>query len=276
MLDRLSAEAAAAGLTSQPTGGGGTVSRTVAASGGSEAWALGDGSTHWLDRQRIVVCRGTEKGVENTQRLSSSNNSGRLEKEREQWYEQLAVRLAEGSIRESKLTRDEYNGVMAMQKRAERGKCGETGEKEAAEKEDSSVGVVMDERDRGNVRARFQAGFEEVEKGEGEEKEHFDVGQSSKGTTEGARENVGLWETEPAREGVNIPKRPGTTSERNMVPLRGEERYAEQEWAVARLRKSDGYACVGIKTPSGRCDVTDFKMQRVGGSVQVSVLVLYK
>jgi hypothetical protein len=33
----------------------------------------------------INVCRGTEKGVENTQRLSSGNNSGRLEKEREQW-----------------------------------------------------------------------------------------------------------------------------------------------------------------------------------------------
>jgi hypothetical protein len=132
----------------------------------------------------------------------------------------------------------------------------------------------MDERDRGDVRAWFLAEFEEVEKGEGEEKEHFDVGQSSKGTTEGARENVGLGETEPAREGVNTPGRPGTTSERNMVPLRGEERYAKQEWAVARLRKSNGSACGGIKTSSGRCNVINFKTQRVGGSP--GVLVLYK
>jgi hypothetical protein len=90
-LDRLSAEAAAAGLTSQPTSGRGTVLRTVAASGGSEARAVGDGSTHRFDRERIDVCRGTEKGpVEKSQRLTPGDNSGRLKKEREQWYKQLA------------------------------------------------------------------------------------------------------------------------------------------------------------------------------------------
>jgi hypothetical protein len=108
----------------------------------------------------------------------------------------IGVQLAEGSIRESELTRDEYNGVMAMQKRAKRGKCRETWEKEAVEKEDSgSVGVVMDERDRGDVRAQFQAEFGEVEKGEGVEKDEFDIGQSSKGSTEGRRENAGVGET---------------------------------------------------------------------------------
>jgi hypothetical protein len=58
------------------------------------------------------------------------------------------------------------------------------------------------------------------------------------------------------------------------VPLNGEERYAEMEWEIARLRKRNGSACDGVARALGRCGVLNFKKERVGSSPRV--LVLYK
>jgi hypothetical protein len=144
-------QVARAGSTTDPIGGGGLVLKTVEfGARGGEA-GLGEKSTHRFDRQRVDVQRSGRK----TKKREGGREKGVLEKERMVQFEKLAMGLADGSIQKSESTRDEYAGVMALQKEIEKGKC------RAAKgnyKEDSqlgSVGVVMDETNKDNVRETF-------------------------------------------------------------------------------------------------------------------------
>jgi hypothetical protein len=320
-LGDISEQVARAGLTTDVIGGEELVSKTVEIGARGGEAGLGEKSAHRFDRQRVDVQRSGGK----TKEREGGREKGVLEKERMVLFEKLAMGLADGSIQKRELTRDEYAGVMALQKEIEKGKCREA---EAISKEDSqsgSVGVVMDETDRDHVIENFgeefqsrgsregeklgEGGMEERESSENRKEQGNSGGREGRGTSgqgqtqgprggreeagpSGNREEGGERGQRPEQGGEGERRDQGGSSQRQeretfgergggeegrqkeLVPLDGEERYAETEWGIARLRKSYESACVGVAGASGRCGVLDFKKERAGSSP--GVLVLHK
>jgi hypothetical protein len=115
-LGDISEQVARAGLTTDPIGGGGLVSKMVEIGARGGEAGLDEKSTHRFDRQRVDVQRSGETSKER----EGGRKKGVLEKERMVLFEKLAMGLADGSIQKSELTRDEYAGVMVLQKEIER------------------------------------------------------------------------------------------------------------------------------------------------------------
>jgi uncharacterized protein with ACT and thioredoxin-like domain len=158
---------------------------------------------------------------------------------------------------------------LEMQKMAEAGKQrhveGEEKEKGKAEEMEVDGGEYANKETACVGGGGLQEDFREMVKRLAQER------VAARGGGQGVRESAGeRGETSGQRREVQ-----GNRNEDSAVPLAGEERYEESEWAIARPKRGDESGCVGVKAGGGgRCSVTSF--ERTRDKDESGVLVLFK
>lgn len=255
-------------------------------------------STHRFDKVLEQVPREKEKEKEVA--------SAPMEEDRhEEYFEELAVEVATKRRRMEDLSEEERRRLVELQEGEERAGArrkemqGEVGRGMGEEVggsggrrervmdevmgEASDVPAVRrkleeeDEREfilrRARARLAVESGARDARRREGEGTSDRSDGQRH-GDTEEVEGRSQRGEGNVEGEGEEDVGEEERRREEEGTPLPGEERYEEGEWSIARLKRGDEAACVGMKFGGGRCDVLHFEKTRHPNSN--GVLVLFK
>jgi hypothetical protein len=164
-VDLIAERVEAAGATTTPMGGGGVTSRVSEAGNKPSEKGIKDGSTHRFDRERVDVRKGSRVGGRRGLDGKGSEKNV-VEKERSMYFEELAIKAAQGLISLKELIKEEYAGVMDMQKRAHKAKAGGDGDdkRDSSEEdrgggddgsESGSVRAIFDNKDTGEIHKQY-------------------------------------------------------------------------------------------------------------------------
>jgi hypothetical protein len=196
----------------------------------------------------------------------------------EKLYKEVAVRIAEGFCTLDDLDKEERRRVVDLQKMAAAGKrrLADNLEGKSCEKGDE-MGV---DRTEGEESEKESAGRRRYQGKEFRDDirrmaEERIAARGGGGGGQGRANRAGGDSASGQRGGRECENESRKNEESDAVPLQGEERYEESDWAIARLKRGDESGCVGVKPGGGgRCSVTSFERTRDRDSS--GVLVLFK
>jgi hypothetical protein len=218
-------------------------------------------STHRHDKV-MVEMQKEGRGLKR-QREPESMKKGEMD------YFEVAVKVAEGFCNLEDLNTDVRERVLKMQKMAEarkqKQKEGDEKEKGKGEEMEVDAGVYANNETACEGGEGLQEDFWEMVKRLAQERV---VARGEGQGVRGSADDRG--ETSGQRREVQ-----GGRNKDSAVPLAGEERYEESEWAIAGLKRGDESGCVEVKAGGGgRCNVTSF--ERTRDNDESEVLVLFK